>query len=105
MKFSGVGLLLEAELRRLFRQLCFSSQTTDDAEADDDEDDEDTFQGYFWGNIKAISTDTICCITKRSKAVGGRNQKKEKNKNRREIHMGIAGIKRRLKVEQTQSVL
>ncbi len=80
MKFSGVCLLLEAELRRLFRQLCFSSQTTDDAEADDDEDDEDTFQGYFWGNIKAITTDTICCITKRSKAVGGRNQKKEKKK-------------------------
>lgn len=76
MKFSGVGLLLETELRRLFRQLCFSSQTTDDAEADDD--DEDTFQGYFWGNIKARTTDTICWITKRSKAVGGRNQKKEK---------------------------
>lgn len=104
MKFSGVCLLLEAELRRLFRQLCFSSQTTDDAEADDD--DEDTFQGYFWGNIKAITTDTICCITKRSKAVGGRNQKKEKKeKPRRETHMGIAGIKRRLKLEQTLSVL
>lgn len=54
MKFNEVGLLLEVELRRLFRQLCFSSKTTYDAEADDDEDDEDTFQGYFWRNIKAI---------------------------------------------------
>lgn len=51
MKFNEVGLLLEVELRRLFRQLCFSSKTTYDAEADDDEDDEDTFQGYFWRNI------------------------------------------------------
>ncbi len=93
MKFSGVGLLLEAELRRLFRQLCFSSQTTDDAEADDDEDDEDTFQGYFWGNIKAISTDTICCITKRSKAVGGRNQKKEKNKTEERLIWALLGLR------------
>ncbi len=93
MKFSGVGLLLEAELRRLFRQLCFSSQTTDDAEADDDEDDEDTFQGYFWGNIKAISTDTICCITKRSKAVGGRNQKKEKIKTEERFIWALLGLR------------
>lgn len=53
MKFSVAGLLLEAELRHLFRQPCFSFQTTDDIEADDDDDDEDSSQGYFWGNIKA----------------------------------------------------
>lgn len=103
MKFNEVGLLLEVELRRLFRQLCFSSKTTYDAEADDEEDDEDTFQGYFRRNIKAIQQTPSVVVQRdqKQKEEGIKRRKKQ----RKEIHMGIAGINRRLKVEQTQSVL
>lgn len=86
MKFNGIGLLLKVELRHLFRLLCFSSQTTDDVEADDhDEDDEDTFQGYFWGNIKAIQQTPSVVVQRdqKQRKEGIKRKKKIKTKKKR----------------------
>jgi len=88
------------ELRHLFSLRCFSFQTTEDVEADDH--DGDTFQGYFLGNIKAIQQ-TPSVVVQRDQKQREEGIKRKKYKIKKETHMGIARINKRLKVEQTQS--
>ncbi len=63
------------------------------------------FPRLFLGKYKSHIHRHHLLYYKEIKSSGRKESKERKNKNRREIHMGIAGIKRRLKVEQTQSVL